>query len=171
MACALLRPFCPRHTHMSRRFLYARLQLEALRSCINTQDLEDTLEEFPADIEIIYAKTWERILAQGPKHANLAKLIFLWILFAETEITVDLLRQLVSTCPQTHIFQAKRLVPEAFLVSVCYGLVSIDPKTRHIRLIRKHSDSLRVALSTHFTRRLHRQGCNSASHPGTASMA
>ena len=131
------------------RFLHARLQLEALRHCINILDVEETLEEFPAEIELVYKKTWERILAQAPKHANLAKLVFLWILHAENEITVDFLRQLVSTCPETHVYQPKRLVPEGLLASVCCGLVSIDPKTRLVRLIRKQFDNLSMPQGTY----------------------
>ena len=118
-------------------------------------DVEETLEEFPAEIELVYAKTWERILAQPPKHANLAKLVFLWILYAEHEITVDLLRQLVSTCPQTHVYQPKRLVPEGLLTSACCGLVSIDPKTRLVRLIRKWFECHLMRLDAHLYPRLH----------------
>ncbi|KAH6892839.1 hypothetical protein BKA70DRAFT_1536643 [Coprinopsis sp. MPI-PUGE-AT-0042] len=116
-------------------FLHTKLQLEALRHCISIQDVEETLEEFPTEINAIYMKTWERILAQAPKHAKLAKLVFLWVLHARSEMTIHTLRHVVATHPDTHIYNSKRLVPEALLVLVCCGLVSVDKKTHLVRLI------------------------------------
>ncbi|KAH6892840.1 hypothetical protein BKA70DRAFT_837847 [Coprinopsis sp. MPI-PUGE-AT-0042] len=116
-------------------FLHAKLQLEALRHCISIQDVEETLEEFPMDIEGFYMRTWERILAQAPKHANLAQLVFLWVLHARSEMDIEALRRAIATNPDTHNFESKRLVPQALLVSVCCGLVSIDEKTRIVRLV------------------------------------
>jgi ankyrin repeat domain-containing protein 50 len=119
------------------RFLYAKLQLEALRNCVSALDVEETLEAFPTDIQAIYMRTWERICAQGPKLANLAKLVLLWITHAQTELTIDSLRCAVATSPDTYVFESKRMVPEALLLSICCGLVSVDQKTRHARLIRE----------------------------------
>ncbi|KAH6902522.1 ankyrin repeat-containing domain protein [Coprinopsis sp. MPI-PUGE-AT-0042] len=101
-------------------FLHAKLQLEALRQCISALDVEETLEAFPTDIEAIYMKTWERILAQVPKHSNLAKLVLLWITHANGEMEIDTLRCAVATSPETHVFDPKRMVPEALILSVCY---------------------------------------------------
>ena len=130
-------PFHSACTDVFHRFLHAKLQLEALRYCINLQDVEDTLEEFPTEIEEIYMKTWDRIIAQPSKYANLAKLVFLWILHVDGEITIDMLRKMVSTCPTSHLYQPKRLVPESLILSACCGLVTIDEKTRRVRLIRE----------------------------------
>ncbi|KAH6894838.1 ankyrin repeat domain-containing protein 28, partial [Coprinopsis sp. MPI-PUGE-AT-0042] len=123
------------HQKSGGMFLHAKLQLEALRTCVSALDVEETLQAFPSDIEAIYAKTWERILAQGPKQSNLAKLVLLWITHANGEMTIDTLRRAVSTCPETYAFEPKRMAPEALLLSVCCGLVSVDEKTRLIRLI------------------------------------
>ncbi|KAH6899219.1 hypothetical protein BKA70DRAFT_1198452, partial [Coprinopsis sp. MPI-PUGE-AT-0042] len=123
------------HRKSGGMFLHAKLQLEALRHCINALDVEETLDVFPSDIEAIYRKTWERILAQGPKHVNLATLILLWITHAHSEMTIDALSHAVATSPDTHTFEPKRVVPEALLLSVCCGLVSVDEKTRLVHLI------------------------------------
>jgi ankyrin repeat domain-containing protein 50 len=52
---------------------------------------------------------------------------------------VETLRRAVATCPDTHVYDEKRLVPESMLLSVCYGLVevSVDKGTRLARLIRE----------------------------------
>ncbi|KAH6874837.1 ankyrin repeat-containing domain protein, partial [Coprinopsis sp. MPI-PUGE-AT-0042] len=101
------------HQKSGGMFLHAKLQLEALRTCVSALDVEETLQAFPSDIEAIYAKTWERILAQGSKLSTLPNLSF-------------------SGSPMPN---PKRMVPEALLLSVCCGLVSVDEKTRLVRLI------------------------------------
>ncbi|KAH6902533.1 hypothetical protein BKA70DRAFT_1112737, partial [Coprinopsis sp. MPI-PUGE-AT-0042] len=123
------------HRKSGGMFLHAKLQLEALRNCMSILDVEETLEGFPTDINSIYMKTWERILAQGPKQLNLAKLVLLWITHAHGEITIDVLRRAVATSPETYSFEPKRMVPEALLLSVCCGLISVDHKTKLVRLI------------------------------------
>ncbi|KAH6904016.1 ankyrin repeat-containing domain protein [Coprinopsis sp. MPI-PUGE-AT-0042] len=123
------------HQKSGGMFLHAKLQLEALRNCVSAFDVEETLQAFPTDIKAIYAKTWEQIIAQAPKQSNLAKLVLLWITHADGEMTIDTLRRAVATCPETYAFEPKRMVPEALLLSVCCGLVSVDKKTRLVRLI------------------------------------
>ncbi|KAH6903928.1 ankyrin repeat-containing domain protein [Coprinopsis sp. MPI-PUGE-AT-0042] len=123
------------HRKSGGMFLHVKLQLEALRHCVNALQVEETLERFPTDIGAIYEETWGRILAQGPNFSNLAKLILLWITHAHGEITVDTLRHVVATSPETHTFDTNRMVPEGLLQSVCCGLVSVDNKTRLVRLI------------------------------------
>ncbi|KAH6903989.1 hypothetical protein BKA70DRAFT_1566309 [Coprinopsis sp. MPI-PUGE-AT-0042] len=123
------------HRKSGGMFLHVKLQLEALCQCTSALDVEETLENFPTEIEDIYMRTWERILAQGPKQSNLAKLVLLWITHAHSEMTIDTLRRAVATSPDSHVFEAKRMAPEALLLSACCGLVSIDEKTRLVRLI------------------------------------
>ncbi|KAH6894759.1 ankyrin repeat-containing domain protein [Coprinopsis sp. MPI-PUGE-AT-0042] len=123
------------HRKSGGMFLHATLQLETLRSCVSALNVEETLQAFPTGIEAIYAKTWERILAQGPEQSNLATLVLLWVTHADGEMTIDTLQRAVATCPETHAFEPKRMVPEALLLSVCCGLVSVDEKTKLARLI------------------------------------
>ncbi|KAH6903936.1 ankyrin repeat-containing domain protein [Coprinopsis sp. MPI-PUGE-AT-0042] len=123
------------HRKSGGMFLHAKLQLEALHNCVSALDVEETLDAFPTDIEDVYTKTWQRIIYQGPKQSNLAKLVLLWITHAHGEMTIDALRRAIATSPETHVFDPKRMVPKALLISVCCGLVSVDDKTRIVRLI------------------------------------
>ncbi|KAH6903943.1 hypothetical protein BKA70DRAFT_1193996 [Coprinopsis sp. MPI-PUGE-AT-0042] len=91
------------HRKSGGMFLHAKLQLEALRNCMSIRDVQETLEGFPTDIDSIYMKTWERVLAQGPKQSALAKLILLWITHAHGEITINVLQRAVATSPETHM--------------------------------------------------------------------
>jgi ankyrin repeat domain-containing protein 50 len=119
------------------RFLHAKLQLEALRDCVTVIDVEETLEALPTDINAIYMKTWERILAQRVKHSNLAKLVLLWITHAHGEMTIETLRRAVAVLPETYAVEPRRMVSQEILLSVCCGLVSVDETTKLVRLIRE----------------------------------
>jgi hypothetical protein len=116
-------------------------------------------------------KTWERICAQGPKLANLGKLVLLWITHAQTELTIDTLRRAVATSPETYRFDPKRMVPEALLLSVCCGLVSLDETTRIVRLIREFRPSCKENLSCqpNSLPRLYCSGRHSTLDPGRIS--
>ncbi|KAH6890136.1 ankyrin repeat-containing domain protein [Coprinopsis sp. MPI-PUGE-AT-0042] len=116
-------------------FLHAALQLKALQHCLSARDVEETLEQFPSDIMVVYGKTWDRILNQAPKHAMLAQLVILWIMYATRELTIDELRHAVAICPATHAYEPSRLVPDTLLLLTCCGLVALDEQTRLVRLI------------------------------------
>ncbi|KAH6909542.1 ankyrin repeat-containing domain protein [Coprinopsis sp. MPI-PUGE-AT-0042] len=119
-------------------FLHADLQLQALHQCLSIQDARDTLSQFPERIDDIYLRTWERISdSQPPKHTALARLVLLWVVFATREMTIDELRRAVAAAqnPKGHTFEAARMVPEASMTSACCGLITVDERTRVVRLI------------------------------------
>jgi ankyrin repeat domain-containing protein 50 len=77
--------------------------------------------------------------------------VLLWITHAQWELTIDTLQRAVATSPDTYAFEPKRTVPEALLLSVCCGLVSVDETTRLVRLIREfHRCVIKVVVSTCF---------------------
>ncbi|KAH6874833.1 hypothetical protein BKA70DRAFT_1412791 [Coprinopsis sp. MPI-PUGE-AT-0042] len=109
------------HQKSGGMFLHAKLQLEALRNCVSALDVEETLQGFPTDIEAIYAKTWERILAQGSKLSNLAKLVLLWITHAELDEKTRLARLIHYTTRDAILPRIQDIfpVPHALLGHVC----------------------------------------------------
>jgi hypothetical protein len=110
------------------RFLHARLQLEALRQCTSAHEVEKMLNEFPPGMEAVYKATWTRILNQMPKHAELAKRVLLWVFCGR--MPPEALRHAVATCPDTHVYDEQRLVPESLILSVCCGLVEAPVPAR-----------------------------------------
>ncbi|KAH6902564.1 hypothetical protein BKA70DRAFT_1434895 [Coprinopsis sp. MPI-PUGE-AT-0042] len=98
-------------------------------------DAEETLDQFPADIDAVYMNTWQRIVSQPPGHANVAKQALLWVLHADGVMNIDVLRHALATSPDTYAFQPKRMVLASVIVSICCGLIEVDEKTGHVRLI------------------------------------
>ncbi|KAH6904798.1 hypothetical protein BKA70DRAFT_1295100 [Coprinopsis sp. MPI-PUGE-AT-0042] len=116
-------------------FLHASLQLAALCECTNLDEVKETLTTFPIDIEDLYRKTWQRILAQAPRKALLAKNILTWVVHATRSLTAWELRQALATCPDTQKYSRDRLIEESVLIGVCHGLVTVEEKTRLVRLV------------------------------------
>jgi hypothetical protein len=81
-------------------------------------------------MEAVYKTTWTRILNQVPKHADLAKRVLLWVFCGR--MPLEALRHAVATCPDTHVYDEQRLVPESLILSVCCGLVELAaPRPKH----------------------------------------
>jgi hypothetical protein len=113
------------------------LQLALLRECTNLHDVKKTLVSLPADINKLYRDTLQRIRAQPPGKAQLARDVLVWVVFASRSLTIEELQEAVAICPDTHKFERDRLVPEATLIGACHGLVAVEETTRLVRLVRE----------------------------------
>ncbi|KAH6909738.1 hypothetical protein BKA70DRAFT_1102131, partial [Coprinopsis sp. MPI-PUGE-AT-0042] len=116
-------------------FLHASLQLATLRDCTNLYEVKQTLATFPTDIEDLYRQTWQRILGQAQSKALLATNALTWVVFATRSLAIKELRTALATCPDTHKFMPDRLVQEDTLIGLCHGLVTVEEKTRLVRLV------------------------------------
>jgi ankyrin repeat domain-containing protein 50 len=106
--------------------------------------MREKLDTFPARIQDVYIQTWRRILDQPKNHVLLAKRVLLWVLNATGSLTVDQVRRAVATSLESHKFHEDRMVPEAILMGLCRGLVTVDQESRLVRLVRKSSTHLLV---------------------------
>ncbi|KAH6879584.1 hypothetical protein BKA70DRAFT_207428 [Coprinopsis sp. MPI-PUGE-AT-0042] len=132
-------------------FLHASLQLTALRECMSVYEVEQTLAAFPTDIGDMYLQTWQRILDQRPNKVTLAKKVLLWVLHAASSLTTETLEQVIATCPDTYQYHSNRLVPVDTLVGLCRGLVTVEKKTRLVRLVHYTAkDALQRLISDAF---------------------
>jgi ankyrin repeat domain-containing protein 50 len=119
------------------RFLHASLQMAALRECGSVYDVNQTLEQFPADIKEVYLQTWKRIVDKPSSNNLLAQRCITWVLFATRSLTVEELRHAVAANPVTHSFEESRIVDKDTLVAPCRGLLTIDEETNLVRLVHK----------------------------------
>ncbi|KAH6908116.1 ankyrin repeat-containing domain protein [Coprinopsis sp. MPI-PUGE-AT-0042] len=132
-------------------FLHASLQIEMLRHSLTVKDLRDHMTKLPANLEDMYAVTLARVNDQVASHADLAKRILIWVIYAERTLSVKELQCAVATCPDTHQFEEDRLVDEETLLSVCCGLVTVEKESQGVRLVHYTAmDSLPSLLSDDF---------------------
>ena len=95
------------------------------------------MDQFPAKIEDVYTATMERIERQSEHLSKIAWTVLLWVTFARRPLTVTELQHAVSyvhsdTLKPDH----EALIAETLLISTCCGLVTVDDKSRMVRLVR-----------------------------------
>jgi ankyrin repeat domain-containing protein 50 len=138
--------------------LHASLQLAALCECTSMHEVKETLASFPTDIEDLYRKTWQRIFGQKGGKGLLARNVLTWVVFGTRSFTIEELQQAVAFHPETHKFDRDRMVPEATLIGLCHGLVTVEKATRFVRLVRKLTLYFSHAGLLTSANRLHCQG-------------
>ncbi|RXW19484.1 hypothetical protein EST38_g6375 [Candolleomyces aberdarensis] len=115
-------------------FLVARLQVEALKECINVKNLMNTLRELPTGVTDLYLHTLDRIESQDPQKALLAKRTFLWVAYALETLKIQQLQEALAVSLDSETFDEDSIVTEELIHDVCCGLISFE-STRGARFI------------------------------------
>ena len=114
----------------------ASLQLDMLGSCRNTRELRIALENLPKGVDAMYMATMERIESQDEPH--LAKRALTWLVHALESLTMDDLRHALAVDPETFEYDRDLLVDADTLISICCGLISLEPQSKLVRLVRMY---------------------------------
>lgn len=117
------------------RFLLASLQLDALAVKHNRREILSALDALPAGLNDTYREAMDRICSQPKDDVLLAKRILSWISSALRPLTVGELQYALAIEPGSKKLDEDILPDKDLLVSVCAGLVAIDPKSNIIRLV------------------------------------
>ena len=117
------------------RFLLAVLHIESLASQLNKAAVRNALKRLPQGLDDTYDEALRRIDRQGQPSRELAYQVLSWISYAYMPLTVGELRCALAVTPGHFTFDVDAMTPERTVVSVCAGLVTIDPKSNIIRLV------------------------------------
>ena len=117
------------------RFLLAVLHIESLASRLNKAQVRIALKKLPKGLDDTYCETLQRIARQGQPSLEMAYQVLSWISYARRSLTVEELRCALAVTPGDSTFDEDAMTPESTLVSVCAGLVAVDPQSRIIRLV------------------------------------
>ncbi|KAI4121107.1 MAG: hypothetical protein LQ338_006561 [Usnochroma carphineum] len=118
-------------------FLLARLHLDSVAKSPSPAILKTTLQGLPRQLNATYDEAILRIEDQDDQHANLAKKVLAWILYAWRSLTVLELQHALaaeSTVPGQGVHRDHIISPEDIVYS-CAGLVTLDQETKVIRMV------------------------------------
>ncbi|KAF4995252.1 hypothetical protein FDECE_12859 [Fusarium decemcellulare] len=125
-------------------FLVAAIYLERLKEQISARELRETLKDLEdkghnntlSDIlRYAYDQMIDRIRRQNKNHENLAWKVLSWVTFARSKLTTKQLQHaLVLRDGDTEI-DYKGMVDPSLMVSVCCGIIAVDPADGTIRPI------------------------------------
>ncbi|KLJ06231.1 hypothetical protein EMPG_10341 [Blastomyces silverae] len=119
-------------------FLLARFHLDSLTSKPSLKAIRKALEKLPRGsnaYDAVYQNTMERIENQPPVQVDLAKRIISWIVCTRRPLKVIELRHALAVEPQENELDQTNLPDENMMLSTCAGLVTVDSKSRIIRLV------------------------------------
>ncbi|KAJ2911930.1 hypothetical protein MD484_g8488, partial [Candolleomyces efflorescens] len=105
-------------------FLVASLQMEALKGCLSTRALFNTLDTLPTTINDLFRDTMKRIDAQSEQDVLLAKKAILWLVYALGPLSMEQLQHALATNLDLEIFDEDDIVRGEFILDVCCGLIS-----------------------------------------------
>jgi hypothetical protein len=94
-----------------------------------------TLESLPDDINVTYDKIWERIEAQQPDDADLAKRVIYWVVHAMRPVTVPELQHALAVEPGDTFLDMDNIAHEDLMVSVCAGIIIVRRESNTIGLV------------------------------------
>ncbi|KAH6902857.1 hypothetical protein BKA70DRAFT_626113 [Coprinopsis sp. MPI-PUGE-AT-0042] len=96
--------------------------------CTSSRRVMEQLDKLPAKLDILYDEAFKRIEEQPEEHAALAKRVLLWVVFAYQPLTVGDLQYAVASDPSVDWASPDdNLAPESLLISVCCGLIGVEP--------------------------------------------
>ena len=119
-------------------FLLARLHMDSLTDKTASKAIKKTLENLPKGsdaLDTAYEQAMQRIEDQKPGFRDLAKRTLTWISYTYELLTVAGVRHALAIEVGESEFDQENLDEIEDILSVCCGLVIIDPETEAVRLV------------------------------------
>ncbi|KAL8669952.1 MAG: hypothetical protein Q9168_005486 [Polycauliona sp. 1 TL-2023] len=136
-------------------FLLARLHLDSVARATSAAVVKASLQRLPRQLSTTYDEALRRIEDQDDEHADLAKKVLAWILYASRSLTIIELQHALAA-EKTETPQG---LDEEFIVNLddiiysCAGLITLDKKTNVIRMVHYSAQEYFSAnRQTHFPR-------------------
>ncbi|KAF6222494.1 hypothetical protein HO173_013402 [Letharia columbiana] len=119
-------------------FLLARLHMDSLTDKTTSKAIKKSLENLPKGsdaLDTAYEQAMQRIEDQKPGFRDLAKRTLTWISYTYELLTVAGVRHALAVEVGESEFDQENLDEIEDILSVCCGLVIIDPETEAVRLV------------------------------------
>lgn len=133
---------CSMTTAKSLRFLLARLSVDSLldkRTKSRVKSFLGALQGSSQSLEKVYDRAYDeaiqRIQGQLPEDTALAKRVLGWIINAKRPLTINELCHALAVEPQSTALDLDNIPDVDDLISVSAGLVSVDKKSKIVRLV------------------------------------
>jgi ankyrin repeat protein len=117
------------------RFLLAQLHMDLIVSKATQNEIRKALENLPKGLDESYRDALKRIESQNHDDCQRAKRTLYWISHALRPLTVVELQSALAVMPRGTRLDTGDLVHQDIFLSICAGLVVIDPESNVFRLV------------------------------------
>ena len=115
----------------------AEFHMDSLATKTKRKDVRKALDSLPPELDGIYEQTIERIRDHGKDYSDLAMRVLLWVGNVFRPLSPVELQFAVAIQPGMTELDEEDLDDQDLLVSVCAGLVILDPETNTLRFVRE----------------------------------
>jgi hypothetical protein len=116
-------------------FLLAQLQMDSVSKKNNRRDIRRSLLTLPQKLHEIYSDAMRRIQSQSQEDIDLAQRLLTWIVCAKRPLTLmEVLDALAVEEGDTDLVE-EGIPDEDLMIAACAGLVTIDIKSKVVRLV------------------------------------
>jgi len=120
---------------LTARFLLAHLHLEMLSRQRTRNAVRDASEKLPSGLDDTYDDVMDRIYKQSKEDVDLALKVLSWITYAKEPLKAKALQHAVAIKPDMKTLDDGDLTDIDDLISLCAGIVTIDPQSGIVRLV------------------------------------
>ena len=113
----------------------AKLHIDSLSRLSNRKDIREALKRMPDELPATYDALMTRILSQDKGHVDLAITVLMWITHAKEPLSPQELQHAVAFPPDSTELDEEALPSVRHLISLCAGIVVVDPERNVIRLV------------------------------------
>jgi hypothetical protein len=113
----------------------AELHVNALSQNFSVADIRAALEHLPEGLDATYEDVMGRIFSQHKGAVNVAKKVLGWLTFAKEPLTTTTLQHALAVVTDSTKFNHEAVIEVEDLISVCGGIVIIDPLSGIIRMV------------------------------------
>ncbi|KAL8820994.1 MAG: hypothetical protein Q9223_000908 [Gallowayella weberi] len=134
-------------------FLLARLHLDSVARTTSAAALKASLHHLPRKLHDTYDEAIRRIENQDDEHADLAKKVLSWILYASRSMTMLELQHAlaIESTESNQGVDEEYIINASDIIYSCAGLVILDKKTDVIRMVHfSAQEYFSATRQTHF---------------------
>ena len=113
--------------------------MDSLKHCTTVNELHRTIDSLPSGLDAFYKRTLERIESLGEAEISLTKKAILWLTYAFRSLSIAELQHALAVSDEREGFDEDDITDEKVIVSVCFGLVTIDKESGIVRLVREYN--------------------------------
>ncbi|KAL1797076.1 hypothetical protein ACET3X_005616 [Alternaria dauci] len=116
-------------------FLLARLHMDAMENKTTVKAVRTVLNGLPTSLNATYNDAMDRIANQNEEDRELAQRVLFWITFAKRPLRILELRHALAVEEGETDLDDENLADQDIVLSVCCGLIAVDPSTTDVRLV------------------------------------
>jgi ankyrin repeat protein len=115
--------------------LLAKLYMDSLKSKLNLKQVEEALQTLPKKLEDTYVEAMQRIDAQPPEAAALARKVLSWLVYTRRPLSLIELQHVLAVDEHDKDFNYKAIFDKETILSRCANLVIVDTDELAVRLV------------------------------------